>query len=86
MFEARGIQGIRVLQGLLNLAGQYEDRDIEYACKIALTHQAYRLQSLRQLIERGGHSQQEFNFIDEHPIIRTTAEYDDFVRASLQQL
>jgi hypothetical protein len=84
MLEARGVQGIRVLQGLLNLAGQYDDRDIEYACEIALTHQAYRLKSLRQLIKNGGRPQREFDFIDEHPIIRATSEYDDFVRASLQ--
>ncbi|MFC1766763.1 IS21 family transposase [Planctomycetota bacterium] len=84
MLDARGIQGIRVLHGLLNLANNHEDHQIERACQIALTHQAYRLKTLRQLIERGGSQQQEFDFIDEHPIIRSTSEYGDFVRNALQ--
>lgn len=84
MLETRGIPGIRVLVGLLNLASHYEDQQIDQACQIALSHQAYRLRTLRQLIERGGIPQQEFEFIDEHPIIRSPSEYAAFVKASLQ--
>jgi transposase len=84
MIKARGIQGVRVLMGLLNLTKHIEDNRIDQACAIALTHEAFRLKTIRELIARGGAKQQEIEFIDEHPIIRDMTDYGDLVRSSLK--
>ena len=41
----------------------------------ALAYGAYRLQTLRQLIRQQGPTQQEFQFLEEHPIIRPLSDY-----------
>jgi len=84
MIKARGIKGVRVLVGLLNLANHIDDTSIDNACEIALTHEAFRLRTIRQLIQRGGSKQQEIQFIDEHPIIRDLSDYSALVKSSLQ--
>jgi len=84
MLKARGIQGIRVLVGLLNLANHYDSNSIDKACEIALTHNAFRLKTIRGLIQRGGCKQQELEFIDEHPIIRSMSDYEAIVKRSLR--
>jgi transposase len=83
MLEARGIQGVRVLIGLLSLTHRYSRDQIDRACDIARTHGAIRLKTIRQLLQRGGPRQQQFEFIDEHPIIRQMADYQAIVQASL---
>jgi transposase len=80
MLQERGIQGVRVLVGLMSLTHQYPAEAIDQACRTALTHQAWRLRTLRDLIARGGHEQREFAFIDEHPIIRNMSDYGDIVK------
>jgi len=82
MVQNRGIQGVRVLQGLLNLANRHPDKDIEKACEIAQTHGAYRLRSIRELIKRQAPKQEQFEFVQEHPIIRSLADYGDLVHES----
>jgi transposase len=82
MVRQRGIQGVRVLMGLLNLANRYPCESIEQACQIASTHGAYRLRTLRELIKRQGRRQEQFEFIDEHPIIRSLADYGELVHAA----
>lgn len=77
MLQERGIEGVRVLLGLLNLANRYLYEDIDAACEIALTHRAFRLRTLRELIKRGGSKQEEFEFLNEHEIIRPMDEYGD---------
>ena len=83
MLKARGIPGIRVLVGLLNLARHHDSDSIDKACEIALTHNAFRLKTIKGLIERGGPKQQELEFIDEHPIIRNMSDYEAIARRSL---
>jgi hypothetical protein len=83
MLQARGIAGIRVLVGLLNLAGRHDNTDVDRACEIALSHHALRLKTLREIIKRGGRTQQQIEFIDEHPIIRDLSSYGDFVKDCL---
>jgi transposase len=83
MLTARGIQGIRVLVGLLSLAHQHPVSAIDRACQTALTHRAFRLKTIRLLIKNGGSKQEEFTFIDEHPIIRNMSDYGDIVKAAL---
>ena len=76
------IQGVRVLMGLLNLSKRHRYDQIEQACEIALTHGAYRLRTIRELIKRQGDKQEQFEFIDEHPIIRSLSDYGDLVHTS----
>lgn len=83
MLEARGIAGVRVLLGLLSLAGSHCPDQIDQACAVALTHGAVRLKTIRQLLHRGGPVQQQFAFLDEHPIIRPLADYESIVQSAL---
>jgi len=80
LLKARGIEGIRPLLGLLNLARKHPSDLIENACAIALSHDAFRLRTIRQLIKRGGTKQESLDFIDEHPIIRQMSDYGNFVK------
>lgn len=75
MTQARGVQGVRVLVGLKALAGKYDAESLESACEIALSHGAYRLRSVRQLLKRRAPKQQQFEFLQEHPIIRPLSDY-----------
>ena len=52
MLQQRGLQGVRVLQGLLSLAGRHPTLAVDQACEIAQTHGAYRLRTIRELIKR----------------------------------
>jgi transposase len=83
MLIVRGIQGIRVLAGLMNLAHKYPADAVDSACKTALTHGAFRIKTLRALIKHGGSKQEEFAFIDEHPIIRNMSDYGAIVKAAM---
>jgi hypothetical protein len=85
MLAQRGIEGVRVLQGLLALAKRYHVDQIERACEIAHAHGAYRLRTLRQLIGRDVPKQQEFAFMEEHPMIRPLSEYQQFVHNAFQK-
>jgi len=80
LLKARGIQGIRPLVGLLNLVHKHPHELIENACEVALSHDAFRLRTIRQLIKRDGSKQEKLEFIDEHPIIRKMSDYGDFVK------
>lgn len=82
MVQQRGVQGVRVLMGLLNLANRHSRDQIEQACEIALTHGAYRLRTIRERIKRQGQKQQQFEFIEEHPIIRSLSDYSDWVHTA----
>lgn len=88
MLNVRGIQGLRVLMGLLALANRHSHHAIEQACRIAQSHGAYHLRSLRQLLERtaSGSSaaeQQTFEFTQQHPIIRDLGDYAQFVQDAI---
>jgi hypothetical protein len=86
MLAQRGIQGVRVLQGLLSLARRHDATRIEEACRVAQGHGAYHLGNLRRLI---AHRQQDVNvqqnllFVCEHPIIRPVADYGQWVKDAL---
>jgi len=72
---ARGIEGHRVVQGLLSLTKKHTCAELERACETALANQCYRLRLLRQLIAHRGDRQQPFEFLAEHPIIRPLEDY-----------
>ncbi len=82
MIQQRGIEGIRPLMGLLSLANRHPARAIEQACEAACTHGAYRLRTIRELIKRQGDRQEQFEFMDEHPIIRSLSEYAQLAHAA----
>ena len=82
MLEIRGLQGVRVLIGLLSLTHRRSRDEIDRACEIALTHGAVRLRTIRQLLQRDGPKQEQFEFLDEHPIIRPMSDYGALVQAS----
>jgi transposase len=82
MLEVRGIQGVRVLVGLLSLTHKHSRDEIDRACEIALTHGAVRLRTIRQLLQRGGPKQEQLEFLEEHPIIRPLSDYEAIVQAS----
>ena len=79
MIQARGVEGVRVLQGLLNLAHRHAGDAIEQACDIALSHGAYRLRTIRALLERQAPRQESLPFLEEHPLIRKLSDYSQFV-------
>jgi len=84
---ARGVQGVRVVMGLLSLSNRHAEAQIERACEVAQGHGAYHLRSIRQLIARGEAAavQQSFEFAQEHPIIRPVADYQQWLRDALGQ-
>jgi len=85
MLHARGIEGTRVLQGLLALAGKHPAESLENACKTALSHGAYRLRAVRQLLKHQPTPQQPLPFLDEHPIIRPLGDYAELVARAIHR-
>ena len=85
MIQARGIEGVRVLQGLLSLVHRHDAEAIERACEVAFSHGAWRLRTLRQLLKRTAPEQETFEFLDEHPIIRPLSDYGKLVATSFQR-
>jgi len=79
VIAARGVEGVRVVQGLLSLAKRYRSDQLERACRVAHSYRAHRLRTIRDLIDRDVSVQQEFDFMDEHPLIRPMSEYQQFV-------
>ena len=79
MLQARGVEGVRVLQGLLNLAHRHPGDAIERACDVALSYGAYRLRTVRALLERQAPRQESLPFLQEHPLIRALSDYGQFV-------
>ena len=73
--QARGVEAVRVLVGLKALAGKHQSQALEEACRVALTHGAYRLRTIRHLLSRQGQEQRQFEFLQEHPIIRPLSDY-----------
>jgi len=83
MLKTRGIEGIRVLQGLLSLSTRHPCEAIDEACETALSYDAFRLQTLRQLLKRRAPAQQSLPFLDKHPIIRPLSDYGGWLRDAL---
>lgn len=82
MIQARGIEGVRVLQGLLALTKRHDAESLERACRAAFSHGAWRLKTIRQLLKRNAPEQETFDFLNEHPIIRPLSDYGKLVSTS----
>lgn len=85
MLTARGIQGTRVLQGLLAQSRKHPSEVLEKACEIALSHGCFQLRTVRRLLAREADKQQPLPFLDEHPIIRPMDDYAAVVRRAIHR-
>ncbi|MHC4093664.1 MAG: IS21 family transposase [Planctomycetota bacterium] len=85
MVKERGVQGVRVLQGLRSLARRHPSGLIEKACEIAQAHGAYRLRVIRGLIKREASQQEQPALMERHPIIRSLSDYDALVHSAFQE-
>ena len=81
MMNTRGIEGIRVLQGLTSFVSKYPVPAINRACSIAKQSQTFRLRTVKELIERDK-SQNTFEWEKIHPVIRPIEEYAAFVHVN----
>jgi len=79
MLQERGIEGVRVLQGLLSMTRHYGVDDLEKACRLALSHGAWRLQALRDLMKQPTRQEE---FIQVHPLIRPMDFYGRYFKVS----
>jgi transposase len=86
MLEQRGIPGLRVLMGLVSLTNRHTDVAIDQACRVAQSHGAYRLRVIRELLKRQAAPQEQFEFIQEHPLIRSLADYGQLVHNAFEEV
>ncbi|HEY2857135.1 MAG TPA: IS21 family transposase [Terracidiphilus sp.] len=84
MVKARGIEGTRVLVGLLSLSGRHSTSAIEQACETALGYAAFRLRTIRALVKRQAPKQEVMPFLSVHPVIRPLSEYGQFAHDAFQ--
>ena len=82
--QARGVESVRVLMGLLSLAGHHPAPVIERACEIAHGYGEYHLRTIRSLLGRQAPQQDLLPFLSEHPMIRPMNEYGQFVHDAFQ--
>lgn len=74
MYGNRGPIGMRVLQGLLQLARKHPVDQLEQASEKAVRHSCWRLRDLRRLMEQGDQVVQ-VDFLQEHELIRDLSAY-----------
>jgi hypothetical protein len=74
MHQSRGPQSLRVMQGLLQLAGKHPTTELEKAAGVATHHGAWRLRDLKRLLELAGNVVQ-LDFLETHPLIRSLEAY-----------
>jgi transposase len=84
IIETRGIPAARILQGLLSLSRKYQAAEIDRACDTAWRSQIFNYRVIKRLLEtRSADQQQTMTFLDDHPIVRSVAEYGAFIRRSI---
>jgi len=74
MHQIRGPQSLRVMQGLLQLAGKHPAVELEKAAGVATHHGTWRLRDLKRLLELPGNVVQ-LDFLETHPLIRSLDAY-----------
>jgi transposase len=74
MHAARGPQGLRVMLGLLQLAGKHPVTALEKAAGTATHYGAWRLRDLKRLLGQPGNVVQ-LDFLETHPLIRSLDAY-----------
>ncbi len=81
MLVERGVPGTRVLNGLLSLRKHNTSSAINTGCAKALDAQEFSLKGLRRHIANVTEQQEHFTFLEEHPLIRSTAEYEQIINS-----
>ena len=74
MYQVRGVEGIRVLQGFLGLAEDHAIGALERAAQRALDQSAWRLRELKALLAEPS-PQLPLGFLESHPLIRDLDQY-----------
>lgn len=74
----RGIEAIRVLLGLVDLARRVGHGRLNQTCALAVERGVRRLRDLRRLLEREPGPRQ-LTFLEQHPLIRDLGEYGKVV-------
>jgi transposase len=74
MTRQRGPAGMRVLHGLLALAGKHPVAALERAAQKALHHGTWRLRDLRTLLDQAT-APAQLDFLETHPLIRPLETY-----------
>ena len=87
ILEERGIHGLRVLMGLCSLRQHHSISSIERACEVAHSHGAHRLRDVRNLLKRSQITprQESFEFVQEHPLIRSLSDYDQLIQSAFDK-
>ena len=78
MIKNRGLQGLRVLQGFLQLAAKHAPVNVEAASQLADTHGLWRLRELKSLLQ-SPRRQEQLEFIQQHPLIRDLSHYQALI-------
>src|SRR5271165_1140337 len=78
MIKNRGPQGIRVLQGFLQLAAKHAPANMEAASQLASTHGVWHLSDIKSLLHSPT-GQDQFQFIQQHPLIRDLSHYQALI-------
>jgi transposase len=93
MFDSEGRVGHRAMWGIVGLAKKYPARLVEQACDHALRHHVYRYKQVRAIVERlfeqalerlDQAPQLELPLTQDHPLIRSTAEYGELFTLGAQ--
>jgi hypothetical protein len=53
---------------------------------VAQSHGAYRLRDVRNLLKRLSAPQEQFEFITEHPLIRSLADYGQLIHHAFEEV
>jgi len=75
-----------VLMGLVSLTNKHTDTAVDQACRVAQSHGVYRLRVIRELLKRQAPEQEQFEFIQEHPLIRSLADYGRLVHNAFEEV
>lgn len=87
LIEQRGIHAVRVVMGLVSLTQRHAGSEVEWACRIARAHAAWRLRDVRNLLKRqNGPEQERFEFTAEHPLIRSLSDYGKLVHSAFEEV
>ena len=78
MVKNRGIEGLRVLQGFLQLAAKHAPVNVEAASQLALDHGVWRLHEIKSLLQHPT-APEQFEFVQEHPLIRDLSHYQALI-------
>lgn len=75
MYRQRGVEGVRVLQGLLALVEKHPPGRVERACARALESGGWHLRDVRDALDAPS-PQTQFDFLHDHHLIRPLDHYE----------